>query len=222
MEITYPEQFKKDSYLALKKVIPNDLCRVATKYALLKEETEFTPEDPNAQVPGAHSVYSDTFMETLMSFLLPYMEKYTGLELAPTYTYYRVYRPGMDLARHKDRESCEISTTVCLGYKYLNNNPDYNWGMYVDKDSVGLNPPRGFVSAGNPGEMILQEPGDLIIYRGCEVEHWREKFDASYGSYQVQAFFHYIDKNGPYYPAFKYDKRPGLGRKAETRRGINN
>ena len=70
--------------------------------------------------------------------------------------------------------------------------------------------------------MVAQQPGDLIIYRGCEVEHWRDKFDANYGSYQVQAFFHYIDKNGPYYPKFKFDGRPSLGRKAETRRGINN
>jgi hypothetical protein len=161
-------------------------------------------------------------METLMMFVKPYIEKYTGLELAPTYAYYRVYRPGATLARHKDRSSCEISTTICLGHKYIHENPDYNWGMYVDKDSVGFNPPRGFVSAGNPGEMIQQNPGDLIIYRGCEVEHWRDQFDAGYGSYQVQAFFHYIDKNGPYYPDFNYDKRPKLGMKPETRRGINN
>ena len=71
---------------------------------------------------------------------------------------------------------------------------DYRWGMYVD-------------GAG----MIGQDPGDAIIYRGCEKDHWREPFEAGPASYQVQAFFHYINKNGPFYPEWAYDKRKGIG-----------
>jgi hypothetical protein len=213
MEMTNPEQFKQDSYLDLKSVLPADICRVATKYALLKEECEFTPEGADAQVAGVHSVYSDTLMETLLHFLLPIMEKNTGLSLCPTYTYYRVYRPGADLKRHKDRESCEISTTVCLGNNYIVSDPSYNWGMYVDKEStkVSFGPNGEFISGNNPGQCIKQNPGDIIVYRGCDVEHWRDPFVAATGSYQVQAFFHYIDKNGPFYPKFAFDNRPGIG-----------
>ena len=187
--------FKDNRYLDLKNIVPVDLCRIVTKYALLKEETEFSPElGNNAQVENAHSVYSDTLMETMLHFLLPHIEKNTGLSLCPTYTYYRVYRPGMVLDRHKDRPSCEISTTVCFGFNYINVSSDYKWGMYVE-----------------PGNLITQNPGDIIIYRGCEVEHWRDSFSAGSKSYQVQAFFHYIDKNGPFYPEYAYDKRPGIG-----------
>jgi hypothetical protein len=84
--------------------------------------------------------------------------------------------------------------------------------MYVDKDSRTVEVPDGtFKSAENLGTMVEQQPGDLIVYRGCEVEHWRDAFQAEYGSYQIQAFFHYIDKAGPYYPEYAFDKRPGLG-----------
>lgn len=206
-------EFKENKYLDLKSVVPLDLCRVVTKYSLLKEETAFAPELGNdAQVENAHSVYSDTLMETMMHFLLPHMEKNTGLSLCPTYTYYRVYRPGMTLERHKDRPSCEISTTVCFGFNYNYVDPEYRWGMYVDKNSWNVRGENGeFISAGNSGTLIAQNPGDLIIYRGCEIEHWRDPFIAGPGSYQVQAFFHYIDKNGPYYPEYAYDKRPGIG-----------
>lgn len=205
--------FKNDRYLDLKKVVPTDLCRVITKYALLKEEISFSPElGEGAQVENAHSVYSDTLMETMMYFLLPHMEKNTGLSLCPTYTYYRVYRPGMALERHKDRPSCEISTTVCFGFNYKYVDPNYRWGMYVDKSSWNVSDASGgFVSAGNSGVLISQEPGDIIIYKGCEIEHWRDTFVAGPGSYQVQAFFHYIDKNGPFYPEYSYDKRVGIG-----------
>jgi hypothetical protein len=190
-----PALFKENRYLDLKNIVPTDICKIITKYSLLKEEIEFTPElGNNAQVENAHSVYGDTLMETMSHFLLPHMEKNTGLSLCPTYTYYRVYRPGMILDRHKDRPSCEISTTVCFGFNYANKNADYRWGMYIE-----------------PNTLITQNPGDLIIYRGCEVDHWRDPFDVGLGSYQVQAFFHYIDKNGPFYPEFSYDKRPGLG-----------
>lgn len=187
--------FKENRYLDLKNIVPVDLCRIITKYALLKEETEFSPELGNtAQVENAHSVYSDTLMETMLHFLLPHIEKNTGLSLCPTYTYYRVYRPGMILDRHRDRPSCEISTTVCFGFNYTNVSFDYKWGMYVE-----------------PGNLITQNPGDIIIYKGCELDHWRDSFSAGPGSYQVQAFFHYIDKNGPFYPEHAYDKRPGIG-----------
>jgi len=190
-----PEIFKENKYLDLKNIIPSDMCKIITKYSLLKEETEFTPElGKDAQVENAHSVYSDILMETMSYFLLPHMERNTGLSLCSTYTYYRVYRPGMILDRHKDRPSCEISTTVCFGFNYNNADSAYRWGMYVE-----------------PNILIAQNPGDLIVYRGCEVDHWRDPFNVGPGSYQVQAFFHYIDKNGPFYPEYAYDKRPGLG-----------
>jgi hypothetical protein len=213
-------EFSKQKYLDVKSLFPKDVCRIATKYALLKEKTEWAPEEgPDAQVLGAHSVYGDTLMETLMYFARPHLEKLTGLELAPTYTYYRVYRPGAELFRHKDRPSCEVSMTICFGFKYLQVSENYNWGMFVDSESwkTPLGENGEFVSSNGVGKMIQQNPGDVIVYRGCEIEHWREPFKAGKNSYQVQAFFHYIDKNGPYYPQFLYDQRPGIGYGDRTR-----
>ena len=198
------ELFKKHKYLAIKNLVPIDICRVVTRYALLKEEIDFKPElGENAQVKNAHSVYGDTLMETLLEFLKPHLEKHTGLELCPTYTYYRVYHPGMNLNIHRDRPSCEISTTICFGFKYNGKDSNYRWGMFVE-----------------PGTLIDQDPGDAIIYRGCDIDHWRDTLDAGINSYQVQSFFHYIDKNGPYYPEYAYDKREKLG--ILTPNSINN
>jgi len=210
------EYFKEHHYTVIKGIIPQEICNVATKYALLKMETEFNPEDVRTgQIPGTHSIYSDTLMETLMHFMLPHMEAATGLELCPTYTYYRVYKAGDELLRHKDRESCEISTTVCFGFNYLSDDSNYRWPIFVDEKSVSVSTKNGFVSANNPGVSVSMEPGDAVVYRGCEVEHWREKFDVKEGSYHVQAFLHYIDKNGPYYPEFAFDGRKGIGYKKD-------
>ena len=64
---------------------------------------------------------------------------------------------------------------------------------------------------GTKGKMIPMEPGDGVIYRGCEVEHWREAFNAPEGAWQTQVFLHYVDKNGPYGDFCKFDSRPALG-----------
>ena len=64
---------------------------------------------------------------------------------------------------------------------------------------------------GTKGKMIPMEPGDGVIYRGCEVEHWREAFNAPMGAWQTQVFLQYVDKNGPYGDFCKFDSRPALG-----------
>jgi len=211
--MNFAEQFTQNKYLDIKNLVPPLLCQIMTKYSLLREEVAFSPEvGPNSQVYNAHSEYGDTLMETVAHFLLPHMKEKTGLDLCPTYTFFRVYRPGMDLGRHTDRPSCEISTTICLGYNYVNTDPNYNWGMYVDPVvNSSVNQSGGFKSNDNPGTMLAQTPGDAIIYRGCDIEHWRDKFEAAPGSYQVQAFFHYINKDGDFYPELAFDRRKGLG-----------
>jgi hypothetical protein len=72
-------------------------------------------EAENQQIPNTYSCYSDIAMETLLLKCQPVMEKITGLQLYPSYTYARIYKKGDELKRHKDRFSCEISTTMNLG-----------------------------------------------------------------------------------------------------------
>jgi len=207
MAMTY---FAENRYDFKKGLIPKDLCAVATQYALFRQKYFDHREDPvTGQIPNTTSIYNDTLMETLMFFMHPHMEEVTGLKLCPTYTYYRVYKPGDELKRHSDRESCEISTTVCLGWKYNDVPDDYRWGMYVDPES-NHHTRSNFESEGRKGVLLKHDPGDCIIYRGCELEHWRDPFEVGEGSYQVQVFMHYIDMNGPHYPEFAYDKRVGV------------
>ena len=50
--------------------------------------------------------------------------------------------------------------------------------------------------------------GDMLIYSGCELEHWRETFQ---GNVCSQVFLHYNHANGPFATANIFDKRPMLG-----------
>ena len=52
------------------------------------------------------------------------------------------------------------------------------------------------------------KPGDMLVYSGCDLEHWREPFE---GEECVQVFLHYNHVNGRFAEQNKFDKRAMLG-----------
>ncbi len=201
--------FSDNRYSFQEGVITKELCDIATQYALLKQQYSKVP-NRDKRVPNATSIYGDTLMESLMCFMKPHIEQMTGLSLCPSYTYYRVYKAGDKLPRHIDRLGSEIATTVCLGWDYKVVPKHYRWGIYLDPETNHRNTKEEFQSGGKDGVLLKQNQGDCIVFRGNEVEHWRDPFQVGEGSYQVQLFAFYIDKNGPYYPKYAFDQRPGV------------
>ena len=123
--------------------------------------------------------------------LLPEFEIIIGKKLHPTYSYARLYFPGEELKNHNDRESCEISATITLGFE------GDVWPIYMCDD----------LEKSNPVE-IKMDVGDVVLYRGMEKYHWREKYTE--GKWQAQVFLHYVDANGPH-AEWIFDKREGPG-----------
>ena len=155
------------------------------------------------QVMNTYSHYADQVMETLLMKMLPVMKKETGLDLIPTYSYSRIYKNGDILKRHKDRPSCEISTTLNLGGE--------PWPIFIDgtgADSVIDEYRQIHKPNAPPGTKVLLDVGDMLVYSGCELEHWREPFE---GNTCAQVFLHYNHVNGPFAEKNRFDKRPMLG-----------
>ena len=155
------------------------------------------------QVPNTYSHYADHVMETLLVKMLPVMAKETGLQLVPTYSYARLYKKGDILKRHKDRPSCEISTTIHLG--------GHPWPIFIDgtgADNV-INEEQNLIKPNPPeGTKVILDVGDMLVYSGCDLEHWREPLE---GDVCGQVFLHYNHVNGPFAENNRFDKRPMLG-----------
>jgi hypothetical protein len=193
--------FKENGYVLIKNVLSHEFCQLATQYAFFEQMNDVDHkhlEDANNQIPGTHAVYSDSLMESFLRFLQPVAEKHSELELIPTYSYYRIYKPGDILHPHKDRPSCEISMTLTLDYYYSGVDEDYKWPLIMNNKS------------------IVMGAGDAVLYRGCDNEHERKKLDVGEGSFHVQVFLHYVDANGPFAEKYKYDGRPTIGIKKEN------
>ena len=198
--------FKKNKYVVIKQAISKDLAAFVANYFVMKKQVYDTCrktryispyevmvgyyEGAEEQIPHTYSSYADIAMETLMLKCQPIMEKTTGLKLNPAYTFARIYKKGDVLKRHKDRFSCEISTTMNLG-----GDP---WAIYLE--------PSG--KEGLKGIKVDLKPGDMLVYSGCELEHWRNKFK---GKEHIQVFLHYNNRKTPGAKDNMFDKRPHLG-----------
>ena len=198
--------FKKNKYTVIRQAISKDLASFIANYFSMQKQVYdtcitaryFSPfetilgyyEGKNEQIPDTYSQYSNMAMETLLLKCQPGMEKATGLKLYPAYTYARIYKKGDELKRHKDRFSCEISTTMNLGGD--------DWPIYLE--------PSG--ETGKKGIKVDLKQGDMLVYSGCELEHWREKFK---GKECIQVFLHYNNRKTKGSRDNMFDKRPHLG-----------
>ena len=209
--------FKKNKYSIARKVISKVLAQFCFNYLLLsktvcqvlRDKKQISQFDKtwgvfnDAQVDGTWSKYGDIAMETLLLKLLPVMEKETGLKLIPTYAYTRFYKNGDELKRHKDRPSCEISTTLNLG-----GDP---WPIFIDGTGANtvIDEYKNIHKPNAPtGTEVLLDVGDMLVYSGCDLEHWRKPFE---GQVCGQVFLHYNHVNGPFADKNKFDGRPLLG-----------
>jgi len=209
--------FKTKKYQVIRGALSKELSNFIFNYMMLQREAvdfmmkknKVNPYNPfigrrdDKQIPGAYSKYADWVMETLLQYMRPIMKTKTGMDLIPTYSYTRLYEKGNILKRHKDRPSCEISTTLHLGGD--------EWPIFLDpsgQDFV-VDEYKNIHKPNAPkGVKVDLKVGDMLIYSGCELEHWREPFE---GTVCSQVFLHYNHANGPFAQTNLFDKRPMLG-----------
>ena len=210
------KKFKEKHYFVIKEAVSKDVANFIYNYFMMKRQIAKTFFDTryvsphttewgvwnDTQVPNTYSHYADTAMETLLLSVQPKMEKITGLKLNPTYSYARIYKRGDVLHRHKDRFSCEISTTMNLGGD--------EWPIYLSpNENVGH--PDGkkiTVASQAKGVKVILKPGDMLVYKGMILEHWREVF---LGEDCAQVFLHYNNKESKDADKNIFDTRPHLG-----------
>jgi hypothetical protein len=176
------EQFDANGYAILRSVVDRATAQFLSDYTIRLSANGETARD--SQVPDAPVRYGAPMMDRLQVQLIPAVEKASGRSVFPTYSYFRVYRKGDALKKHKDRPACEISLSLCLGFQ-----SSAPWPLFVDGVS------------GVFGAELME--GDALLYKGTECTHWREPFE---GQMAAQVFLHYVDQNGPF-ADWRYDKR---------------
>jgi hypothetical protein len=155
------------NYVVLSNFISKQRARALA--SSLAKHHDASPLNPDKLVPRSPAIYDFLPFVRLLIEKIPHVEEVVEDKILPTYTYARMYRHDEILPLHEDRDACEISLT-------LNLDADEPWPILLksrDGETV----------------TVCQQPGDAIVYLGCQTPHWREPFK---GHLCTQVFLHYV------------------------------
>jgi hypothetical protein len=205
---TNNEEFDKNGYLVLRNLWdPQDLYskppEIKGQYNYYGKINRFSHNPVENQVEGSTSRYYYPPYKFAHAQIRLKLEEAIGKKLYNTYYYDRFYNPGQSLTNHADRPACEISVTV-----HISSNISAPWPIWIKTpDIYGDDKKTIFMGKGENRSVILN-PGDGMVYKGCERPHWRDPMPTEYtktwygrkvekeGLYYHQVFFHYVLADG--------------------------
>jgi len=202
-------QFMKNRYVVLKDFLPKDMITFSMdiwkSHEFLGTDTEIEDRDityknPKDSIGKSAGKYCSPWGIALSHYIHNKLEDYMDMNLVETYSYTRKYHRGAYLGSHTDRPSCEVSATLCLDYKTDDQTPwtiwlrnDKNYGgvdaEIVKNESQDLNHRERLKNGCIP---VNLEPGDILLYQGPNIPHWRDRF---LGDYSYHLFTHFVNRD---------------------------
>ena len=124
-------------------------------------------------------MHSDPVARRALINLTPAISHMFGQKLQPSYGYAAQYHGGNALARHSDREQCEISVSILIEH---------------DCDKVDAPEPWPILLHHRSGsEAVFQPPGGGAAFKGREIEHSRDPLPE--GETVRMLFLHYVSED---------------------------
>lgn len=186
-ELETPDSFVAYGIQIKRRIVMGDALLLVREYCRLKKGA-IKPLYSDGLCPDSYSVYSDVMSESLLVTLQPRFEEACGESLVPSFSYLRIYGKGCKLPAHVDRPACEISGSLTI-----ESSGETSWQLMFSTDSGPIG--------------VELDAGDLVVYRGSIIPHWRDKF---MGDYHAQIILNYVIAGG-LNSTWALDRRPKLG-----------
>ena len=176
--------------IIVKKALSKDTCKLLARQFRMSREIicDLNPKMYDAgddTVKKSFSWYAPLCFESLADTLIKdIIEEEVGHKLYVTYSYGRISYNGSILPKHIDRDESEYAVSCLI-------DTDRNWPIYFKVDGKD--------------KKLKQEIGDIVIYKGTKLEHWRNPF---LGTEQIGAFMFYVPEENK---QLENDGRPFLG-----------
>lgn len=131
------------------------------------------------QVSLRHAIHNDPVSIYFHEQLASFVSRLAGEIVKPSYVYSAIYVEDAVLAPHTDRPQCEFTMSMQIGYE-----PELSG---VSPWALCLNDLQG-----NKVENFLAN-GDALIYKGCELVHYRDALFKNHRSTSI--FFHFVPQD---------------------------
>ena len=207
---TKNDQFEKNGYITVENLWDSDDLFITLPKErgcmswYTDDSSEYEHRGVEEQVEGSLSRYNHPKYKKIHSQVRLKLEKILGVKLYNTYYFDRFYLPGLELTRHTDRPSCEISVSV-----HISSNLKEPWPFWIKTPDIYKDKENGVLESKGENHSVILGAGDGIIYKGCERPHWRDRMpgtlEMSLGLaknpnmeqlYFHQIFFHYVLQDG--------------------------
>jgi hypothetical protein len=168
------ERFARDRYLPLSELLhPYHLGELRRYYRRLIRLGKIRLGD--SQSSRRYVLHNEPVARFFHRQLTAAVSALASEPLLPSYVYFASYVGGAELERHTDREQCEVSLSLCIDYapEPAEATP---WPLLADT-------PEGTVT-------VRQALGDALLYRGCELPHYRRRLADGHTS--TSFFLHYV------------------------------
>lgn len=209
---TNPETwaFMKDRYIVLRKFIDKDIVdMIKTMWKSVeihpnsgdlmgREQRDITYKNPESSIGKSKGGYCTPWGNALHEWVHNKLDSHFDMDLGMTYSYSRKYERGAYLGSHVDRPSCEVSATLCIDYVTDDQTP---WPIWLRNDNYFSstaekikNETQDFSQRErykNNCKKILLEPGDMLMYQGPNIPHWR---DYLLGDHSYHIFLHWYNR----------------------------
>lgn len=131
----------------------------------------------DSQVHLRHGRHNETVARYFHHQLTALISRIAGEPVKPSYCYVSAYREGAVLRPHVDRKQCEFTVSVSIEHGDLSSREP--WPLWFQSH--------------NGKVALTQRPGDAVLFRGCELPHWRERPPA--GHVSTMLLFHYVPRD---------------------------
>ncbi len=191
-------EFREKGRVLLDGVVPPEVAAGLTYQAQVGAKKPKGPALTQAPVSKKSTIEIYGFLwPSLLGFhwgLTPAIEAAAGVRLLPTYSYFRTYQRGDVCKIHIDRPSCEHSFSLTIGYS-----DDKPWALCVGEKQWTEEAMKAHPMTDDFGEEaysgFAMQPGDGVLYKGCERRHGR--VDPNPNRWSAHLFLHWVDRDGP-------------------------
>jgi len=192
------KKFAVDKYATVSGILPNAQMTAMRRFYRQYVKQGFMPLG-DAQVSKRFHQGNEPLASLLHKKLVDLVGAIVGEEVKPSYVYAASYKGGADLKPHLDREQCEFSISFQVDYQPEQPDQMSPWALYVEpladqanSQGGGEFTPEWKYPEPNPDEQtaVYLASGDGLMYKGCELLHYRNALPAGHTS--TSLFFHYV------------------------------
>jgi hypothetical protein len=171
--------FAREKYTTLRGILPPEQIRAMQNYFRgLVEEGLMMFND--GHVEGRYGIHNDVLSRYFHFQLAPLISRMVGETVKPSYVYSATYLEDAILKPHTDRPQCEFTMSFQVNFEPSQPNGVSSWALCLDDLRE------------NRVETFLAN-GDGLIYKGCELVHYREHLAKGHRSTSI--FFHFVPES---------------------------